>query len=110
MKHVIEVDGGDASVLTESGNGGLIGRGLLADRPLAEYVDTTETPAYVMRNKKRGVSVERSKQRVGARTGHLRCVTRTLTTFRDRVAAHRRTAVCQRRARDRPRSKALSTR
>jgi len=60
MQHVIEVDDGDAPVLTESGSAGLIGRGLLADRPLATYVEPTETPAYVVRNKKRGVTVERT--------------------------------------------------
>ena len=60
MQHVIEVDDGDAQVLTESGSARLIGRGLLADRPLATYVEPAETPAYVVRNKKRGVTIERT--------------------------------------------------
>jgi len=60
MQHVIEVDDGDAPVLTESGSAGLIGHGLLVDRPLATYVEPTETPAYVVRNKKRGVTIERT--------------------------------------------------
>jgi len=58
MKHVIEVENEDAQVLTETGSGGLIGRGLLHDRPLAEYVERTETPRFVVRNKKRGFTVE----------------------------------------------------
>ncbi|ELZ26943.1 hypothetical protein C475_08411 [Halosimplex carlsbadense 2-9-1] len=58
MKHVIEVENGDAQVLTETGSGGLIGRGLLHDRPLAEYVEPTETPRFVVRNKKRGFTVK----------------------------------------------------
>ncbi|QLH79502.1 hypothetical protein HZS55_20345 [Halosimplex rubrum] len=58
MKHVIEVENGDAQVLTETGSGGLIGRGLLHDRPLAEYVEPAETPRFVVRNRKRGFVVE----------------------------------------------------
>ncbi|QPV61988.1 hypothetical protein I7X12_14680 [Halosimplex litoreum] len=58
MKHVIEVENGDAQVLTETGSGGLIGRGLLHDRPLAEYVEPAETARFVVRNRKRGVTVE----------------------------------------------------
>jgi len=61
MQHVIEVDDGDAPVLTESGSAGLIGHGLLVDRPLATYVEPMETPAYVVRNKKRGVTIERTE-------------------------------------------------
>ncbi|WP_436923489.1 hypothetical protein [Halosimplex amylolyticum] len=62
MEHVIEVEDGDAAVLREAGSGGLIARGLLADRPLAEYVRAAETPRYVVRNKKRGVSIERTDE------------------------------------------------
>lgn len=58
MKHVIEVEDGDAQVLTETGSGGLIGRGFLHDRPLVEYVEPTETPRFVVRNRRRGVTVE----------------------------------------------------
>ncbi|QLH84487.1 hypothetical protein [Halosimplex pelagicum] len=58
MKHVIEVENGDAQVLTETGSGGLIGWGFLHDRPLAEYVEQTETPRFVVRNRKRGFTVE----------------------------------------------------
>jgi|GEM_PF-943141 len=60
MKHVIDVADGDAQILTETGNGGLIGRGLLHDRPLAEHVGPTETPRFVVRNRKRGFTVERT--------------------------------------------------
>ncbi|WP_415383151.1 restriction endonuclease [Halosimplex sp. TS25] len=62
MEHVIEVEDGDAAVLRETGSGGLIARGLLADRPLGEYVEPAETPRYVVRNKKRGVSIERTDE------------------------------------------------
>ncbi|WP_436931296.1 hypothetical protein [Halosimplex halobium] len=62
MEHVIEVENGDAQVLTETGSGGLIGRGLLHDRPLAEYVEPSETPRFVVRNKKRGFTVERTEE------------------------------------------------
>jgi tetratricopeptide (TPR) repeat protein len=58
MKHVIEVENGDAQVLTKTGSGGLIGRGLLHDCPLGEYVEPTETPQFVVRNRRRGVTVE----------------------------------------------------
>ncbi|WP_135365561.1 hypothetical protein [Halosimplex halophilum] len=61
MEHVIEVEDGDAQVLTETGSGGLIGRGLLHERPLAEYVEGAETPRFVVRNKKRGFTVERTE-------------------------------------------------
>ncbi|WP_123538701.1 restriction endonuclease [Halosimplex salinum] len=69
MKHVIEVEDGEESVLTETGSGGLIGRGILHDRPLAEYVDAGETPRYVVRNKKRGVRIDRSGDAVGGSGG-----------------------------------------
>jgi tetratricopeptide (TPR) repeat protein len=58
MKHVIEVENGDAQVLTKTGSGGLIGRGLLHDCPLGEYVEPAETPRFVVRNRRRGVTVE----------------------------------------------------
>ncbi|WP_459194694.1 coiled-coil domain-containing protein [Halosimplex sp. J119] len=60
MEHVIDVEDGDAEVLERTGGGGLLARGLLADRPLAAYVESAETPRYVVRNKKQGVSIERT--------------------------------------------------
>jgi len=59
MDHVIDVSqtGPEPAVLTETGGGGLIGSGLLADRPLAAYLDDHETPEYVLRNAKRGVEL-----------------------------------------------------
>jgi hypothetical protein len=60
MNHVTDVSetGGDAQVLTETA-GGLISRPLLHDEPLAAYLDDGEEPQYVLRNKKRGVRIER---------------------------------------------------
>jgi len=60
MDHVIDVSqtGPEPTVLTETGGGGLIGSGLLADRPLAVYLDDHETAEYVLRNAKRGVELD----------------------------------------------------
>jgi hypothetical protein len=59
MDSVIDIDeaGADADVLTETG-GGLLGRSLLHDDPLAAHLDDDERPRYVLRNKKAGVVVE----------------------------------------------------
>ncbi|MFB6140174.1 MAG: restriction endonuclease [Halosimplex sp.] len=58
MNYVIEIDDGEAPVLRETGSGGLLGRGLLAEGALADHVEPTETPRYVVRNKKQGFAVE----------------------------------------------------
>ena len=61
MNNVTDISetGRDAAVLTDAGSGGLIGRAVLADRPLVEHLTDDETPRYVLRNKKQGVTVER---------------------------------------------------
>ncbi|PSP53738.1 hypothetical protein BRC67_01050, partial [Halobacteriales archaeon QH_3_68_24] len=61
MNNVTDISeaGRDAAVLTDAGSGGLIGRALLADRPLVEHLADDETPRYVLRNRKQGVTVER---------------------------------------------------
>ena len=61
MNNVTDISeaGRDAAVLTDAGSGGLIGRAVLADRPLVEHLADDETPRYVLRNKKQGVTVER---------------------------------------------------
>ncbi|MEF8853403.1 MAG: restriction endonuclease [Haloarculaceae archaeon] len=50
--------GQDASVLTDTGSGGLISRGVLSEGALADHLGDDETPQYVLRNKKHGVTVE----------------------------------------------------
>ena len=87
MQHVIEVDDCDAPVLTESGSAGLIGRGLLVDRPLATYVEPAETPAYVVRNKKRGVTIERTEDPRTAEEGTAVGTETDLTPDSDHAAA-----------------------
>jgi len=60
MNHVTDIReaGEDASVLTDAGSGGLLGRGVLSEGPLADLLEPDETPRYVLRNKKHGVTVE----------------------------------------------------
>jgi len=60
MNHVTDLNdaGRDASVLTDAGSGGLIGRAVLADAPLVDQLAEDETVRYVLRNKKHGVTVE----------------------------------------------------
>ena len=60
MNHVTDIReaGEDASVLTDAGSGGLIGRAVLSEAPLSAHLRDDETPRYVLRNKKHGVTVE----------------------------------------------------
>lgn len=60
MNHVTDLNdaGRDASVLTDAGSGGLIGRAVLGDAPLVDHLADDETARYVLRNKKHGVTVE----------------------------------------------------
>lgn len=62
VDHVTDIGnaGQDASVLTDAGSGGFLGRAVLSEGPLADHLEDDETPQYVLRNKKRGVTVERS--------------------------------------------------
>ncbi|MFB6150862.1 MAG: restriction endonuclease [Haloarculaceae archaeon] len=61
MDHVIDVGqaGADAAVITDTGGGGLLGRSLLHDQPLAAYLEDDERPLYCLRNRRAGVTVER---------------------------------------------------
>lgn len=61
MGNVIDVSerGEHPAVLTDTSAGGLLGGRLLHDDPLLEYLGDAESPRYVLRNKKRGLVVER---------------------------------------------------
>jgi len=60
MNKVIDITeaGTSTAVLTETGSAGIIGRALLHDEPLEEHVQEHETPKYVLRNKRGGVTVD----------------------------------------------------
>lgn len=56
---VSSAEGRDAAVLTATSAGGLLGGRLLNDDPLAAYLSDVEQAQYVLRNKKKGLVVER---------------------------------------------------
>ena len=60
MGQVINIDtrsGGLPAPLTETGRGGFLSSGYLADRPAIEAVDDDETVEFVLTNRKRGVTI-----------------------------------------------------
>lgn len=61
MGHVIDVTerGEEATVLTDTGSGGLLGGKLLHDAPLKTHLRDVERPLYVCHNKSEGVTIER---------------------------------------------------
>ena len=61
MGHVIDVaeQGEDATVLTDTGSGGLLGGRLLHDAPLGTHLNDVERAQYVLHNKNEGIRVER---------------------------------------------------
>jgi tetratricopeptide (TPR) repeat protein len=58
---------GTPDALTQTGRGGFLSRGYLADEPAIALVEDAETVQYVLTNRKRGVSVES-----GDSTSHVR--------------------------------------
>lgn len=61
MGQIINLDtweGEPPDALTETGRGGFLSSGYLAERPAAAYVEADETPQFVLTNKKQGVTVE----------------------------------------------------
>lgn len=64
MDDIIEVTGsdGDHEVLTKTEAGGFFGGTLLHERPIAHYLEEVESVAYVVRNKKSGLTIERDDE------------------------------------------------
>lgn len=83
MGRVIKINnqgGESASVLTQTGKGGLLSSGYLRDEPVTTHLQD-ETPVFVLTTQKRGVEIERdgSHQRVTSGSGY-----RTITVVSDR--------------------------
>lgn len=61
MGNVIDLDdeaGSLPSVLTETGDGGLLSAGYLRDAPAIDYLAADEVPAFALTNRKRGVETD----------------------------------------------------
>jgi len=68
MGNVTDLAGGDRSapaILTETSAGGIFGGRLLGEDPLVEYLTESEQPQYVLRNKKRGLNLDRDGEKEG---------------------------------------------
>jgi|GEM_PF-747206 len=83
MSRVININNQEdesASVLTETGKGGLLSSGYLRDEPAEAYLHD-ETPVFVLTSQKRGVEIERdgSHEQVTSGSGY-----RTITVVSDR--------------------------
>lgn len=66
MGDVIRVDNEDGELppeLTETGTGGLLSSGYLADEPAASYLEVGERPVYVLTHENRGVEIDRETGR-----------------------------------------------